>query len=531
MYSRYAERHRWQVEVLSSSPSDLGGFKEVIARIVGKGAYSKLKFESGGHRVQRVPETETQGRIHTSAATVAVMPEADEVADVELNPAELKVDTYPRLRRRRAARQQDRLGGAHDASADRDRGRVPGRPLAAQEPGAGARAARAPASRTQQEREQQREGGGDAEIARRLRRPLRAHPHLQLPAGPRHRPPHQARRSTGSPRSWTATSTRSSTRSPPSTRPSSWRRSRRRDAVTARLSAAAIRRRLDPRRERPAAARSAGARGARARTLARAHCSPTCQRVARRRDGARDRAAVPAAPRRRAGRLPHRRARVLRALAQGHARRADPAARRPSSSSSSRSSGCRTAPAACSTSAPARARSRSRSRTPRPTRRWSRSTRRAPRSRSRARTPRRHGAAIRFVRGRVVRRARAASASTSWSRTRRTSPPATRTSARAICASSRAPRSSAAPTGSTRSGRSSPARRRHLVPGGWLLFEHGFDQAERCRSLLGDVRLRGDRELAGSRGDRARRRRARAVTGALQPKQKRTIESSTTSAP
>jgi peptide chain release factor 1 len=94
MYSRYAERNGWGVEVLSSSPSDLGGFKEVIARIAGKGAYSKLKFESGGHRVQRVPATETQGRIHTSAATVAVMPEADEVADVELNPAEIKVDTY-----------------------------------------------------------------------------------------------------------------------------------------------------------------------------------------------------------------------------------------------------------------------------------------------------------------------------------------------------------------------------------------------------------------------------------------------------
>jgi peptide chain release factor 1 len=94
MYSRYAERNGWGVEVLSSSPSDLGGFKEVIARIVGKGAYSKLKFESGGHRVQRVPATETQGRIHTSAATVAVMPEADEVADVELTPADLKIDTY-----------------------------------------------------------------------------------------------------------------------------------------------------------------------------------------------------------------------------------------------------------------------------------------------------------------------------------------------------------------------------------------------------------------------------------------------------
>jgi peptide chain release factor 1 len=94
MYSRYAERHRWPVEIISTNPSDLGGFKEAIVRIAGQGAYSRLKFESGGHRVQRVPATETQGRIHTSAATVAVMPEADEVADVQLNPAELRIDTF-----------------------------------------------------------------------------------------------------------------------------------------------------------------------------------------------------------------------------------------------------------------------------------------------------------------------------------------------------------------------------------------------------------------------------------------------------
>jgi len=94
LYSRYAERNRWQVEVISQSPSDLGGYKEIIAKIVGQGAYSRLKFESGGHRVQRVPVTETQGRIHTSACTVAVMPEVDEIADVVLNPAELRIDTY-----------------------------------------------------------------------------------------------------------------------------------------------------------------------------------------------------------------------------------------------------------------------------------------------------------------------------------------------------------------------------------------------------------------------------------------------------
>ena len=94
MYTRFAERQRWQVEIMSASESDLGGYREVICRIVGNGAYSRLKFESGGHRVQRVPETETQGRIHTSACTVAIMPEADEVGDVELNPADLRIDTF-----------------------------------------------------------------------------------------------------------------------------------------------------------------------------------------------------------------------------------------------------------------------------------------------------------------------------------------------------------------------------------------------------------------------------------------------------
>jgi peptide chain release factor 1 len=94
MYARYAERRRWQVEVISASVSDLGGYREVIARIIGNGVYSRLKFESGGHRVQRVPDTETQGRIHTSACTVAVMPEADALEEVQINPAEIRVDTY-----------------------------------------------------------------------------------------------------------------------------------------------------------------------------------------------------------------------------------------------------------------------------------------------------------------------------------------------------------------------------------------------------------------------------------------------------
>ncbi len=94
MYMRYAERNRWKTELISESPSDLGGYKEVIVRIEGAGAYSKLKFESGGHRVQRVPETEAQGRIHTSACTVAVLAEADEINEVKIDPTELRIDVF-----------------------------------------------------------------------------------------------------------------------------------------------------------------------------------------------------------------------------------------------------------------------------------------------------------------------------------------------------------------------------------------------------------------------------------------------------
>jgi len=94
MYARYAERQGWKVEVLSESPGEHGGYKEIISRVAGTGAYSRLKFESGTHRVQRVPATEAQGRIHTSACTVAILPELDEVDDVALNPADLRIDTY-----------------------------------------------------------------------------------------------------------------------------------------------------------------------------------------------------------------------------------------------------------------------------------------------------------------------------------------------------------------------------------------------------------------------------------------------------
>jgi peptide chain release factor 1 len=93
MYSRYAETNRWRVEVISASESERGGFKEIVASVEGEGVYARLKYESGTHRVQRVPETEAQGRIHTSACTVAIMPEAEDI-DIDINPADLKIDVY-----------------------------------------------------------------------------------------------------------------------------------------------------------------------------------------------------------------------------------------------------------------------------------------------------------------------------------------------------------------------------------------------------------------------------------------------------
>jgi peptide chain release factor 1 len=94
MYSRYADSKGWKIEIISTAWSDLEGYREIILRIIGTGAYSRLKFESGAHRVQRVPETESQGRIHTSTCTVAVMPEAEAISEIEISPDELKIDTY-----------------------------------------------------------------------------------------------------------------------------------------------------------------------------------------------------------------------------------------------------------------------------------------------------------------------------------------------------------------------------------------------------------------------------------------------------
>jgi peptide chain release factor 1 len=94
MYTRFAERNGWQVELVSVSPGEVGGYKEAIVKVSGKGVHSRLKFESGGHRVQRVPETEAQGRIHTSACTVAVLPEADEINEIKIDPTEIRIDVY-----------------------------------------------------------------------------------------------------------------------------------------------------------------------------------------------------------------------------------------------------------------------------------------------------------------------------------------------------------------------------------------------------------------------------------------------------
>ena len=133
MYERYAAKQGWKTEIMSPSEGTKGGFKEIVAEISGRGPFAKLKFESGVHRVQRVPDTEAQGRIHTSAATVAVLPEAEEV-DIEIKPDDLKIDTMRSRRRRRPARQQDRIRDPHHPHAERHRRAGAGGALAAQEP-------------------------------------------------------------------------------------------------------------------------------------------------------------------------------------------------------------------------------------------------------------------------------------------------------------------------------------------------------------------------------------------------------------
>ena len=176
MYLKYAERKRWKVEILSMSEGTAGGFKEIVAEISGRGVFARLKFESGVHRVQRVPATETQGRIHTSAATVAVLPIAEE-ADFVINEADLKIDT---MRSSGAGGQhvnKTEVGDPHHPSADRRGRRGAGRAVPASQPrqGDGASAFSHP-------RRPKPEAGGRARagapLPGRFRRSVAAHPHL-----------------------------------------------------------------------------------------------------------------------------------------------------------------------------------------------------------------------------------------------------------------------------------------------------------------------------------------------------------------
>ena len=213
MLTRYAEERGFTTEVLSQSPAEVGGFKEVTFEIKGDGAYSVFKYEGGTHRVQRVPKTESQGRIHTSTATVAVLPEAEEV-EVEIDPNDLQIDVYRSSGPGRPVGQHDRLRGADHPQADRDRRLDAGREVAAAEPREGdARAARAPlraGARGAAGRDRRR-----APLPGRHRRALGEDPHLQLSPGPGHRPPDQAHRAQPRRGPRPATSASSPTRSPP----------------------------------------------------------------------------------------------------------------------------------------------------------------------------------------------------------------------------------------------------------------------------------------------------------------------------
>ena len=176
MYQRYADKRGWKVNILSASESATGGYKEIIANITGKGVFARLKFESGVHRVQRVPETEAQGRIHTSAATVAVLPEAEEV-DIKIDDKDLRIDVF------RASGPGGQSVNTTDSAvqdhafADRRGGQPAGREIAAQEQGEGDEGAARPALRARAIKARCGAVGGPPQPDRH-RRPLAAHPHL-----------------------------------------------------------------------------------------------------------------------------------------------------------------------------------------------------------------------------------------------------------------------------------------------------------------------------------------------------------------
>ena len=186
MFTRYAERRGFKTETMSASDGSY------TFEVRGDGAYSVFKFEGGTHRVQRVPETESQGRIHTSTATVAVLPEAEEV-DVQIDQNELEIDVYRSSGPGRAVGQHDRLRRPHHAQADRHRRVDAGREVAAAEPRARDEGAARAALRGQARRAAGR-AGGRALGAGRHRRAGGEDPHVQLPRAARHRPPHQAHR-------------------------------------------------------------------------------------------------------------------------------------------------------------------------------------------------------------------------------------------------------------------------------------------------------------------------------------------------
>ena len=147
MYEQYARSNGFRVDVVSSQESPVGGIKEIVSVIEGKGAFNRLKFESGVHRVQRVPATEASGRIHTSAVTVAVLPEAEDV-EIQIDPKDLRVDTFLLLRPRRPEREHHLFGGAHHPPSLRAGGELPGREIADQEQGEGAARPQIPTARS-----------------------------------------------------------------------------------------------------------------------------------------------------------------------------------------------------------------------------------------------------------------------------------------------------------------------------------------------------------------------------------------------
>ena len=187
MYGRFAEREGWSLEPMSASEASAGGFKEVTGLIKGKDVYAKLKFESGVHRVQRVPATEAQGRIHTSAATVAIMPEAEEV-DIEINEADIKFDKMRASGCGRAARQHHRLEGAAHPHPVRDRGGVAAGEVADQEPRDRDAAAAGAAARPGDPKGAGGAGGAP-QVAGGQRGPIGEDPDVQLPAGSDHGSP------------------------------------------------------------------------------------------------------------------------------------------------------------------------------------------------------------------------------------------------------------------------------------------------------------------------------------------------------